>query len=254
VKVHEVMTRDVITVRPETPIQEAARLMVTYGVSGLPVVDGRQAVVGILSEGDLILREKPRERAPWWRAFFDDGERLARDYQKAMGSTVGEVMTRAVLCVSPDLTTGEAAAILDSRRIRRLPVLRDGRLVGIVSRGDLIKALANATGSTAAPLPDAQLVREMKARMAREPWAAHAGIVVQASAGIVVLRGTVENEAQKAALETMARALPGSRGLPRPRAARLAPPAPARPRAGPPRPPPPGGGRGGGLPRPPRVG
>jgi len=75
-RVYEVMTREAITVRPETPIQAAAELMVTCGVSGLPVVDDHGAVVGILSEGDLIVRQKPREHVPWWRVFFDDGERL----------------------------------------------------------------------------------------------------------------------------------------------------------------------------------
>ncbi|MBI3455941.1 MAG: CBS domain-containing protein [Candidatus Rokubacteria bacterium] len=212
-KVYEVMTRDVVTVRPETPIQEAAQLMVSYGVSGLPVVDDRGSVVGILSEGDLILRQKRRERVPWWRSFFDDGERLAREYQKAMGTTAGEVMTRSVICVSPDLPIESVAVILDERRIRRLPVVADGQLVGIVSRGDLIKALATAPAGPVASLSDGQLVREMKDRIAHEPWASNRGIVAQAKDGIVSLWGVVDTEAQKSALVTMARAIPGVKGV-----------------------------------------
>jgi CBS domain-containing protein len=213
-KVYEVMTRDVITARPDTPIHEAAQLMTTYGVSGLPVVDDRGAVIGILSEGDLILRQRPREPAPWWRTFFADSERLAREYQKAAGTTAGEVMTRSVLCVSPDVSIEAAASILDARRIRRLPVVTHGRLVGIVSRGDLIKALADGVAPDATVArPDAELVREMKERIGREPWVVARGIVPQANGQVLSLWGIVESEAEKSALETMARAIKGVRGV-----------------------------------------
>jgi len=212
-RVYEVMTREVITVRPATPIQEAAELMVTCGVSGLPVVDDHGAVVGILSEGDLIVRQKPRERAPWWRVFFDDGERLAREYRKAMGTTAAEVMTHSVICVSPDLPIEAAAVILDERRIRRLPVVRDSRLVGIVSRGDLIKVLAAMPPAPPASRSDAELLGGMKERMAREPWASKLGIVVQVEDGVLTLWGLVDTESEKAALETMARTVPGARGV-----------------------------------------
>ena len=211
-RVLDVMTRDVITVQPGTSIRDAAALMVSFGVSGLPVVDADGAVVGILSEGDLIVRQKPRAPAPWWRIFFDDGERLAREYRKAVGTTVAEVMTSAVICVGPELPLARAAVILDERRIRRLPVVRDGRLVGIVSRGDLIKALAAAAPPPAA-CPDAELVRAMNARIAGEPWASRLGIATGAADGVLTLWGLVDSDAEKAALETMARAVPGVRDV-----------------------------------------
>jgi len=207
-KVSEVMTRDVITVGPDASIHEAARLLVDHGVSGLPVVDDAGAVVGVLSEGDLIVRQKPRRPPPWWELFFRDGERLARDYQKAVGTTVAEVMTRKILYVSPQAPIAWAAALLDRHRIRRLPVLEHGRLVGVVSRGDLVKALA-ATPGAAAALSDAELVAEMKDRMEREAWISNRGILVEARAGVLTLWGMVESEAERAALETMARAIPG---------------------------------------------
>lgn len=140
--VEDIMTRRVITVRPETTIQEAARLMFTNRVSGLPVVDAGGRVVGIISDGDLILRQRRPKVTPWWRLFFQNGERLAREYRRIVGITVGDVMTRPALVISPVFGIETAAAILDNRQIRRLPVVRDGRLVGIVSRGDLVKALA----------------------------------------------------------------------------------------------------------------
>jgi CBS domain-containing protein len=212
-KIEEIMTRDVITVVPQTSIHEAARLMVDHGVSGLPVVDEQGQLVGVLSEGDLILRQKARLRVPWWRVFFQDGERLAREYQKAAGTTVAEVMTKAVISVSPDLPVEAAALILDQRRIRRVPVVTDGRVVGIVSRGDLVKILAKASSPAGGPTSDSQLVSEMRARLEKEPWVSHHGIVVDAKNGEILIWGLVASRAEKSALETMARSLPGVKGV-----------------------------------------
>lgn len=212
-KVEEIMTKDVIAVSPKTPVHEAAELMVDHAISGLPVVDDDGKVVGIVSEGDLILREKPRERTPWWRAFFGDAERLALEYRKAHGTTVEEVMTRSLITVSPDLPIESAALVLDQHRIRRVPVLADGRLVGIVSRGDLIKVLSRAPAPAGGPPSDDRLVREMRARLAQEPWISNRGIVVQAKDGVIALWGLVLTEAEKSALETMARTIEGAKGV-----------------------------------------
>lgn len=212
-KIEEIMTRKVITVRPGATIHEAAQLMVDHGVNGLPVVDEGGRVVGIVSEGDLILRQRPRERIPWWRLFFGDGEQLARDYQKAHGTIVAEVMTRSVICVDPNLPIESAALILDERRISRLPVVAGGKLVGILSRGDLIKALAKAPAGEGAPLSDSQLVSEMKHRLYEEPWVSNRGIVVHARDGILSLWGLVATETEKSAIETMARTIEGAKGI-----------------------------------------
>jgi CBS domain-containing protein len=156
VTVEDVMTRHVITVRPETTVHEAARLMFTNRISGIPVVDESGRVVGIVSDGDLIVRQRRPKPKPWWRLFFENGERLVREYQKIVGLTVADVMTRPALVISPVFGIETAAAILDNRQIRRLPVVRDGQLVGIVSRGDLIKALAAAKPPTVeSPASDA---------------------------------------------------------------------------------------------------
>lgn len=213
-KVDQIMTREVIAVAPDAPIEEAARLLVENGISGLPVVDANGTVVGILSDGDLIVRQKPRERLPWWRFFFAEGEELARQYQKSMGTTVAEVMTRSVICVTPDLSIESAAALLDEHRIRRLPVVAAGKLVGIVSRGDLVRALAAAAPIAAGTPPsDAQLVREMRARLRDEPWVSSRGLLVEAKDGVLSLWGLVTTDAEKSALETMARSIPGSKGI-----------------------------------------
>ena len=150
--VEDVMTRDVITVTPATPIHEAASLMVEHRVSGLPVIDAEGRLVGIISDGDLIVRQGRRKETPWWHLFFTNGEQIAREYQRAVGTTVGEVMTKPVVTISPVWGIEVAASIMDSRNIRRLPVVLDGQLVGIVSRADIIKALAaNSVGTTSSP-------------------------------------------------------------------------------------------------------
>ena len=144
--IEEVMTRDVITVGPTTPIHKAAQVMVQHGVSGLPVVDDDGRLVGMISEGDLIVRQKRRGERPWWRRFFEDAEQLAHEYQRATGTTVGEVMSRPVISISPAWGIEMVATILQNKGIRRLPVVQDGQIVGIVSRADLIKALAAEGG------------------------------------------------------------------------------------------------------------
>lgn len=212
--VEDVMSREVITVGPEASIHTAAQLMVDHGVSGLPVLDQDGRLVGVISEGDLIVRQKPRAWPKWWHLFFRDGERLAREYLKAMGITVAEVMTASVICVRPDAPLGSAAALLDEHRIGRLPVVAaDGSLVGIVSRGDLIKALAATVSPGGRPLTDTQLVGEMRRRLSHEPWVSSRNIIIEARDGVISLWGMVESEAEKAGIETMARSIPGCRGL-----------------------------------------
>lgn len=212
-KVQDIMTRDVITVGPETPVHDAARLMVDHGVSGLPVVDEHGRVVGVVSEGDLIVRQKPREEMPWWRSFFADPEALARQYQKAAGTIVAEVMTRPVISAPSSLPIESAALILDRYRIRRVPIVDDGRLVGIVSRGDLVKAIAMVESPPVSERSDEQLVEEMRERLAQEPWIPKHAIVVHANDGKLVLWGRVGTAAEKSALETMARTVPGAKAV-----------------------------------------
>jgi CBS-domain-containing membrane protein len=210
-RVQDVMTSDVITVGRDASVQKAARLMVDHGVSGLPVVDAEGAVIGIVTEADLIVRQAAPRARHWWEQLFADPDALARDYQKAAGTIVGEVMTTAVMTVSPDLRVDTAARILVDRGVRRLPVVRDGRLVGILARADLVKALA-ATPIFCAWAPDEDLARIMRDRIKAAPWASP-GVTVEARDGVIELWGTVASEAERSALETMARAVTGCRGV-----------------------------------------
>ena len=144
----DVMTTNVITVVPDTSVQALATLLSERGISGVPVVDKEGRLVGIVSEGDLLHRAETgterrtqRRRSRWLDTFAADQE-AARDYVKAHGRSVQEIMTREVISVSDTTELADIATLLETKRIRRVPVVRDGKLVGIVSRANLVRALA----------------------------------------------------------------------------------------------------------------
>lgn len=143
--VHEWMTREVLSVGPETPVSEIVKLLASRAVSGLPVVDGGR-LVGIVSEGDLIMREKPVQ-APAAIAFLgallfvNDFDRTKEELRRHAGASARDVMTSPVVTVRPDAEVSEAAALMVDKDVKRLPVVQDGRLVGILTRKDLVRAL-----------------------------------------------------------------------------------------------------------------
>ena len=144
----DVMTTNVITVEPNTSVQELATLLSERGISGVPVVASDNRLVGVVTEGDLLHRAETgterriqRRRSRWLDTFVSDQE-AARDYVKAHGRVVREIMTRDVISVSDTTELADIATLLETKRIKRVPVLRDGKLVGIVSRANLVRALA----------------------------------------------------------------------------------------------------------------
>lgn len=175
----DVMTQNVITVGPETTVRALAALLSERGISGAPVVDSDGQMVGIVSEGDLLHRaelgtEEHEGKRPssWWLDDFASG--LARDYVKSHGRTVGDIMTRDVVTVSEETELGDVATLLESRRIKRVPVMRDDKIVGIVSRSNLVRALG-ATSVAAAPdgviVEDDRLIRaRLLAELADKRW------------------------------------------------------------------------------------
>jgi CBS domain-containing protein len=155
----DVMTSNVVSVSPETSVQDLAALLGKHGISGAPVVDAAGNLVGIVSEGDLLFRSElkterrtERRRARWFDAFTWERDR-ARDYVKAHGHNVQDVMTRDVITITETTELDEIANLFETKRIKRVPVVRDGRVIGIVSRANLVRALV-ATKSPSAPGAD----------------------------------------------------------------------------------------------------
>jgi CBS-domain-containing membrane protein len=209
--VADVMVADVTVVSPETPLHTAARLLLAQGLPALPVVDSTGCAVGVLSEHDLTARLAPRRARPWWHLLVD-AERLAWEYRKATGLTVEEVMTHPPVTVSPSASLAAAIRLFDDPAVDLVSVVLAGRLVGALGRRHLVQQLSTAPAS-AIRRSDAEIVAEMQDRMAQEAWISKPYPTVEACDGIVTLWGLVAGDAEKAALATMARSIPGCKAV-----------------------------------------
>lgn len=180
--------------------------------SALLVANGGGSVVGMLTEDDLLVRLSDR-RLPWWRTMFADGAELAREYQKAVGTKVEDVMRPAPVPVDPETSLESAAERLEQAGTAVLPVLEDGRLVGTVGCWNVVKAIAETAGQTDPPRTDDELVAEMKARLAKEQWVSNRAIWIAAKNGVLTLFGMIDTEEEKTALGVMARTIAGCKGV-----------------------------------------
>ncbi|HVC52187.1 MAG TPA: CBS domain-containing protein [Stellaceae bacterium] len=173
----DIMTTDVITVDPDTTVQALATLLAERGISGAPVVDSVGRLVGVVSEGDLLhraeigtaRRHRARRRSWWLDHFASDA---ARDYVKSHGRTVNDIMTRDAVTVIEDTELADVAALLEARRIKRVPVVRDGKVVGIVSRANIVRAVGATRGvaPAAAESDDRSIRAHLLAELGREEW------------------------------------------------------------------------------------
>ena len=159
----EIMTTTVVTVTPQTPVGELARLMTEHRISGVPVVTGDGRLLGLVSETDLLHRPETgtERRRKWWLALFQDSDMQARDYVKQHGRTAHDVMSRYVISVQPDDDLGRVADVLERNNIKRVPVLdKQGGLVGIITRGDLVRALARRQADETGLIDDVALQKK----------------------------------------------------------------------------------------------
>ena len=212
-KASEIMTPEVITVSPDTSVADLARTMMENRISGVPVVQNGR-LVGIVSEGDLLRRiemgtERRRSR---WLEFFTSGATLAEDYVKSHGKRASDVMTEDVITIDVDTPVPGIADTMESRHIKRLPVLQGEKLVGMVSRANLIQALASrATEPAKSSRIDDEAIREaVWQEISAQPWMSsllHTNVIV--SDGVVHLWGFVWNDEERKAIVVAARNIPG---------------------------------------------
>lgn len=211
----DVMTTNVITVPPDTGVRDIARLLLKHRISAVLVVDTEQRALGIVSEGDLMRRaenDTDRRHSWWLEAIFSTHDKAA-DFIKTHGRTAGDVMTRDVVTVTEDTPLHEIAGLLERHHIKRVPVTRDGRLVGIVSRANLLHGLAAKGAESAHPSSsDDQTMREkLLHALSKEAALDTALINVVVNDGVVQLWGIVDSENEKKAAQIAAENTPGVR-------------------------------------------
>jgi CBS domain-containing protein len=166
-RAHQIMTRDVITVRPDTTIEEAAKLMLRNHISGLPVTDAYGVLVGVASESDFLRRSEigTGRKRPAWLQFLLGPGRAATDFVRERGRKVEDVMTQDVITVVEETTLDELVRLMEKNDIKRLPVMRGKALVGIVTRSNLLQAVASIAREIPDPTADDDHIRD---RITRE--------------------------------------------------------------------------------------
>ncbi|HSL64603.1 MAG TPA: CBS domain-containing protein [Gaiellaceae bacterium] len=199
-KVKELMTTDVATVTPETSLKEVASILAARGISGIPVVDAEAHVLGVVSEADILLKEQGRTRESGRFAWFLEPKSVG-DTAKLAARTAGEAMTSPAVTVGPERPASAAARIMVERAVNRLPVVKDERLVGIVTRADLVRAFTR---------PDDVIEREIRTEVVeRALWLAPDTIDVEVREGEVELTGELATQTDAEVLERLVGRVPG---------------------------------------------
>ena len=214
-KAADIMTIRVVTVTAETTIRAAARAMMEHRVSGLPVVDGSGGLIGMVTEGDLLRRAETgteRRHSPWLELLMGPG-RLAQEYVHAHASKVGDVMTQSVISVSPETPLEEVVRLMERRPIKRVPVVENGRLAGIVSRSDLLSFLASLDDLPSIGASDSEIRTNILAEVDKQPWAPRASAKVFVRDGIVELHGAIADEREREALRVACENVPGVKAV-----------------------------------------
>lgn len=211
----DVMTTSIVFASPQMSVREAAHLLAEHSISAAPVADANGNLLGIISEGDLMRRHEigtgARERS-WWLEFLMSTRELANEYVKEHAHAVSDLMTTEVVTVSEDTPLAEVAELLERHRIKRVPVLKDGKVTGLVSRGDLVRALASSSEGdeqASAARADADLREAILDAMSGQRWALSRRQVI-VNKGEVHLWGVVLSEEERKAICVAAQQVAGA--------------------------------------------
>jgi CBS domain-containing protein len=215
-KAKDVMTSPVISVEPDASIWQAVRIMLQRRISGLPVIDKHGHLVGMVSEGDFLRRAETGTQwhRPRWLEFLLGPGRLADEYTHSHGRKIHDIMTPDPLTVTEDTPLEEVVRTMAKRRIKRLPVVRGKEVVGLVSRANLVHALASVARELMPTTVSDEAIRtRLLTDLAKEPWAPVALIDVVVRNGVVDLWGTITEERQRQALIAAAENVPGAKAV-----------------------------------------
>jgi CBS domain-containing protein len=227
-RVRDIMTRRVVSAAPETSVLELATLMLDNRVSAIPIISG-ESLAGIVSEADLLHRyelgtQRGEAAQPWWRRLFM-GEDAPWSYVEAHAMKVRDIMTTPVVSVNDDASVGDVAALFESRKIRRAPVLNAGAMVGIVSRADFVRALVARTEIRRDPRPksDESILRALLEELESHRWWHPDRTRVTVQDGIVHISGLFDSPQERVATRVAAENIVGVRGVEDTRSLSVAP-------------------------------
>jgi CBS domain-containing protein len=214
-KAHDVMVFPVITVKPSTSVKEVAKLLVERRISAVPVIDDEGKLVGMVSEGDLLRRAEAgtERRRSWFLLGMTCEETLAAEYVKAHARKVADVMTSKVITATPDTLLHELATLLETNSIKRVPIVKNGQLVGIVSRANFVQAVASAGEALKVSLSDASIRETLLAHLRQQAWARPWQLNVTVKKGVVDLWGVAASETERTAIRVAAETMPGVRAI-----------------------------------------
>ena len=212
------MVTNVITVGPDSSVREIANILLKHRISALPVVDKYGKLIGIISEGDLARRAELETdyRRSWWLEMFTrkSSKELAIEYVKSHARKVKDLMTRDVVTAKPTTPLRDVAALLERHHIKRVPILSSGKVVGIISRANLIQALASLRKEIEPKtVADSMIRKKVMARFRSERWSKHAVLNATVQDGIVKLWGIVDSEIEKEAARVTAESITGVRAI-----------------------------------------
>ena len=209
----DVMATAVVAARPDMTVRDAAEMLADYRISGMPVVDAQGNLVGVITEGDLLRRAEigtEGRRRSWWLDLIASTRGLASEYVKEHSRLVSEVMTTDVITVAEETPLAEIAELMERHRIKRVPVMREGRMTGLISRANLIRALASVgPGLRGSITPDDSAIREaILSAMGTSRWALQRDNVIVTN-GVVHLWGVITSEDEGKAIRVAAENVPG---------------------------------------------
>jgi CBS domain-containing protein len=210
-KARDVMVSPVITVKPSSLVKDVAGIFLERQISATPVVDDDGKLVGIVSEGDLLHRDeaKTERKRSWWLRLLVDDAVLAADYTKAHARKVSDVMKRNVITAAPETELRDIAMLLEKHAIKRVPIIQDGQLVGIVSRANLIQAVASFRHELEVSSSDESIRDRLLAHLQSQPWAHTTLLNVTVNGGVVELWGLTFSDAERTAIRVAAESMPG---------------------------------------------
>jgi len=215
-KARDVMVSPVITVKPHASVQDVAQTLIDRRISAVPVVDDADRLVGIISEGDLMHRSEmgtERQYHRWGMRLVAGDASLPADYIKAHGRKAADIMTKNVIVASPETPLDEVAILLERNSIKRVPIVTGSQLVGIVSRGNLVQALATVPKGLEIPLSDSKIRDKLLSHLKQQPWADTHLLNVTVCDGVVSLWGIISSETERQAIRVAAEATPGVKAV-----------------------------------------